>query len=270
VLACPSAPNYVALEWDRAKASTACPTREALAIERNGSAHFPAGLKLRGDIRSSEAVRRPVNRRSWIKKRTARSRRSGYWQGATLDHAFTDGQARSEFQSVATRPFEELVDLLDTCLVPRGAIGGSPNPQARKPREATRPDLIPDYSPRPTRRLNSADRFRGMLSDCQRSPANASPALRSGDVQASAHLPVDRLHHRVRFAPNRHRARQILLGKRLQGPEHMTPTSSTLQERLAGSRGSTNSPSRSRSGFSPSSSENRPTGTAYCRPYASR
>jgi hypothetical protein len=36
------------------QASTACPTREALAIERNGSAHFPRQFEIAGDIRSSD------------------------------------------------------------------------------------------------------------------------------------------------------------------------------------------------------------------------
>jgi len=30
------------------QASTACPTREALAIERNGSAHFPRRAEIAG------------------------------------------------------------------------------------------------------------------------------------------------------------------------------------------------------------------------------
>ena len=49
VLACPTRAELgPLLEYDRAKASTACPTREVLAIERNGSAHFPRQFEIAG------------------------------------------------------------------------------------------------------------------------------------------------------------------------------------------------------------------------------
>jgi len=49
VLACPTRAELgPLLEYDRAKASTACPTREVLAIERNGSAHFHRQFEIAG------------------------------------------------------------------------------------------------------------------------------------------------------------------------------------------------------------------------------
>lgn len=83
---------------------------------------------------------------------------------------------------------------------------------------------LPYGLPLASLRLNSADRLRGTLSDCHRSREMLRehynlPYM----VCVVRYLPASRLHHRVRFAADGDRTRQVGIRKRLQRRENAAP-----------------------------------------------